>query len=134
MPFASEKQRRYMYVKHPGIAKRWSAEEKKDNPVALTVAEKKRLIRNRGKRAAALRGTAQTTMTVAQKRAAKIAKLEAGRRAGAKARAARGPATTQAQLRARQKGKPSSSPKLGPSDNILGPGFTALEEALRKKP
>jgi hypothetical protein len=26
MPFRSEKQRRYMYAKHPQIAKRWSRE------------------------------------------------------------------------------------------------------------
>lgn len=28
MPFKSEKQRRFMYAKHPKIAKKWSAEEK----------------------------------------------------------------------------------------------------------
>jgi hypothetical protein len=28
MPFSSEKQMRYMYAKHPEIAKRWSAEAK----------------------------------------------------------------------------------------------------------
>jgi len=28
MPFQSEKQKKYMYAKHPEIAKRWSAEEK----------------------------------------------------------------------------------------------------------
>ena len=28
MPFQSEKQRRFLYAKHPEIAKRWSAEEK----------------------------------------------------------------------------------------------------------
>lgn len=32
MPFASEKQRRFMYARHPAIAKRWSAEEKQGNP------------------------------------------------------------------------------------------------------
>ena len=26
MPFQSEKQRRFMYAKHPAIAKRWAAE------------------------------------------------------------------------------------------------------------
>jgi len=34
MPFASEKQRRFMYARHPEIAKRWSEEEKQGNPVA----------------------------------------------------------------------------------------------------
>jgi hypothetical protein len=29
MPFKSEKQRRYLYAKHPKIAKRWSKEAKK---------------------------------------------------------------------------------------------------------
>lgn len=29
MPFKSEKQRRFMYAKHPEIAKRWSEEEEK---------------------------------------------------------------------------------------------------------
>lgn len=28
MPFESEKQRRFMYAKHPAIAKRWEAEGK----------------------------------------------------------------------------------------------------------
>jgi len=28
MPFKSEKQRRYMWAKHPEIAKRWEEEEK----------------------------------------------------------------------------------------------------------
>lgn len=28
MPFKSDKQRRFMYAKHPGIAKRWTAEHK----------------------------------------------------------------------------------------------------------
>jgi len=28
MPFKSEKQRRYMWMKHPKIAKRWAEEEK----------------------------------------------------------------------------------------------------------
>lgn len=28
MPFQSEKQKKYMYAKHPEIAKRWSAEAK----------------------------------------------------------------------------------------------------------
>lgn len=28
MPFASEKQRRYMWAKHPHIAKKWADEEK----------------------------------------------------------------------------------------------------------
>jgi len=28
MPFKSEKQRRYMWKKHPDIAKRWSKEKK----------------------------------------------------------------------------------------------------------
>lgn len=27
MPFKSDKQRRYLYAKHPDIAKRWSREE-----------------------------------------------------------------------------------------------------------
>ena len=26
MPYKSDKQRKYMHVKHPGIAKRWDAE------------------------------------------------------------------------------------------------------------
>lgn len=38
MPFKSEKQRRFMYARHPKIAKRWSAEEKQNNPMP----EKKR--------------------------------------------------------------------------------------------
>ena len=29
MPFESEKQRRYMWAKHPKIARRWANEEKK---------------------------------------------------------------------------------------------------------
>lgn len=29
MPYKSEKQRRYMHVKHPKIAKKWDKEEKK---------------------------------------------------------------------------------------------------------
>ena len=29
MPFKSEKQRRFMWAKHPEIAKRWAKEEKK---------------------------------------------------------------------------------------------------------
>lgn len=28
MPYQNEKQRRYMYAKHPGIAKKWDAEGK----------------------------------------------------------------------------------------------------------
>lgn len=28
MPFKSEKQRKFMYAKHPAIAKKWSAEGK----------------------------------------------------------------------------------------------------------
>lgn len=28
MPYKSDKQRRYMHAKHPGIAKRWDAEAK----------------------------------------------------------------------------------------------------------
>lgn len=31
MPFKSEKQRRFLYAKHPEIAKRWSEEEKQGN-------------------------------------------------------------------------------------------------------
>ena len=32
MPFKSEKQRRYMWAKHPEIAKRWAHEEKSNMP------------------------------------------------------------------------------------------------------
>ncbi len=34
MPFRSERQRRYLYAKHPAIARRWSAEEKAVNKSA----------------------------------------------------------------------------------------------------
>lgn len=37
MPFKSEKQRRYMYAKHPEIAKRWESKQHK----ALEKASKK---------------------------------------------------------------------------------------------
>lgn len=36
MPFKSEKQRKFMYAKHPAIAKRWSKEEKMmKNPMPM---------------------------------------------------------------------------------------------------
>ena len=45
--------------------------------------DKRKVLKARARRAAAMRGTAQTTETPAQKRAVKIAKLEAGRKAEA---------------------------------------------------
>lgn len=45
MPFKSEAQRRYLYAKHPEIAKRWS-HEAKQNP--YEIALKKRKAKQRG--------------------------------------------------------------------------------------
>lgn len=44
MPFKSDKQRRFMYAKHPEIAKRWTAEEEKQvgAKAALSKAMKRR--------------------------------------------------------------------------------------------
>ncbi len=41
MPFKSEKQRRYMWMKHPEIAKRWSDEEHKKRKAILHARKKK---------------------------------------------------------------------------------------------
>ncbi len=41
MPFASEKQRRYLWLKHPEIARKWANEEKKaTKKVKLRVKKK----------------------------------------------------------------------------------------------
>ncbi len=47
MPFKSEKQRAFMYAKHPEIAKRWSREEKQ---AALASAAKRKLEKSDGRR------------------------------------------------------------------------------------
>ena len=36
MPFKSERQRRFMYAKHPSIAKRWTAEAKAGSKPAIS--------------------------------------------------------------------------------------------------
>lgn len=43
MPFKSERQRKYLYAKHPSIAKRWSAEAKakKQAPVQKSKPKKR---------------------------------------------------------------------------------------------
>lgn len=71
----------------------------------------------------------------------KIAKLAAERRAGARARAARGPATTQAQLTARQKATREVPTPLTPSQKAAelrsrftkGTPIDTLTEALKGK-
>lgn len=40
MPFKSEAQRRFMYARHPEIARRWTAESKGSNLNALAMASK----------------------------------------------------------------------------------------------
>lgn len=42
MPFKSEKQRRYLWAKHPDIAQRWADEEKRRNHPLVKHAKKKR--------------------------------------------------------------------------------------------
>jgi hypothetical protein len=41
MPFKSEKQRRYMYARHPEIAKRWTAEAKAKGKKAVQPKKRK---------------------------------------------------------------------------------------------
>jgi hypothetical protein len=42
MPFDSEKQRRYLWARHPEIAKRWADEEIAQNRKKLKAREEKR--------------------------------------------------------------------------------------------
>ena len=42
MPFASEKQRRLMFAKHPRIAKRWTAEAKRKHQPVVRKRRKRR--------------------------------------------------------------------------------------------
>jgi hypothetical protein len=45
MPFKSDAQRRFMYAKHPGIAKRWSSEYPEQGELPERVDRKKRVRR-----------------------------------------------------------------------------------------
>ena len=76
MPFASEKQRRFMYARHPEIAERWAAEEKKGNPVP---EKKKRLSTILGRRLGRAVGGAVKAppLTAAQKYEKAVAEMEA---------------------------------------------------------
>jgi hypothetical protein len=49
MPFKSEQQRRFMYAKHPGIARRWTAEEKKVHKSADSRRTYRRIARAEGR-------------------------------------------------------------------------------------
>ena len=42
MPFASEKQRRWMHANHPEMAKRWEAHGGKKNPIRETALKSRR--------------------------------------------------------------------------------------------
>jgi len=42
MPFSSEKQKRFMFSKHPGIAKRWVSEAKVKGESVIDTAISKR--------------------------------------------------------------------------------------------
>lgn len=52
MPFQSESQRRYMWAKHPAIAKRWAAEypNQKDLPYRKLKKKRKDRLREHGER------------------------------------------------------------------------------------
>jgi hypothetical protein len=43
IPFQSDKQKRFLYAKHPDIAKRWSEEEKGLSKAKMKKAAKRRL-------------------------------------------------------------------------------------------
>ena len=125
MPFKSEKQRRFMYAKHPEIAKRWSAEEKKGNPVP---AKKKRLSTILGRRLGRAVGGAVKAppLTAAQKYERAVAGMEKrlqGRRKPKK------PTTvtplTPAQIRS------AKAAKL--REKFTPPKLKALQEALKPK-
>ena len=47
MPFKSEKQRRFLWLKHPDIAKRWAGESKAGESKTHTNALKRRLKRSK---------------------------------------------------------------------------------------
>ncbi len=106
----------------------------------LTAAEKKRLLKNRARRTATMRGSARAVQTPAEKRrAASVAKLEAERQATAK-RLSGQTATTQAQLRARQAATrtvprpPTRSQEAAALRQRLQPeGLRRLGEALKPK-
>lgn len=42
MPFRSQRQRRFMYAKHPKIAKRWTAEAKRKHKPAVQKKKRRR--------------------------------------------------------------------------------------------
>ena len=47
MPFRSEKQRRYMWMKHPEIAQRWADEAKKSGKPTVQKKKKKSFKRDK---------------------------------------------------------------------------------------
>ena len=102
------------------------------HPKRFTPAEKKRVLAARARRTATTRGSARAVQTPAEKkRAASIAKLQAGRRATAK-RLSGQTATTQAQLNAMKKKLVPPAGREGMIGTFLE-GRGRLEDALKPK-
>lgn len=90
MPFKSEAQRKFLWARHPEIAKRWAEEEKRGNPVTKKTARERETARR--KKAYASSSSAERLRAISQAASGKpsgTARLTERKRIDAQMRAAK---------------------------------------------